>query len=123
MRISVQHEDPADAQQAANSLVEALIEESQRMNSDRMSARPGNLFKPNSPVRSRTLEQAEENWSATKRWPIVTPSGETSSVVCSKASPPRRHAGRGLCHPGDGPASAWTPSRGIGQRRTPHSLQ
>ncbi len=81
VRISVQHEDPAMAERIANTLVEAFIEESQRLNS--LDVRAAREFIQAQLVQFEVdLEQAEENLVRYKEQAdIVTPSGETAAVL------------------------------------------
>jgi len=81
IRISVQHEDPAEAQRIANALVETFIVESRRMNSE--DIRAAREFVQQQLVQFETeLERAEEELVRYKEMArIVTPSGETSAVL------------------------------------------
>jgi len=81
IRISVQHEVPLMAQQIANTLVQAYIEENQLMNSQ--SVRAAREFLQSQLAGFEAdLEAAEENLVRYKEQAnIVAPSGETEAVL------------------------------------------
>lgn len=81
IRISVQHEDPVEAQEIANQLVRAFIDRRQEMNSE--DIRQARLFIEQQMMQYEAeLEQAENDLVRyQEQVEIVTPSGETAAVL------------------------------------------